>query len=91
MIEEALNEMPEQIKPVGVLDPTALPKGSTALTQNGRSFTKAAIHLAELQKRRQQLLKEYRELQETKLNALIQEIAMNHVAIDEIIKEMSQS
>ena len=93
MIEETQQDLPQPVQPLGVLnvDNLKLPKGSVALTQEGKSFTKVATQLIEFQQKRKRLLIEYQELYNTKINPLLEDIARCHAQIDAIIKEMSKS
>jgi hypothetical protein len=81
-------QIPQDL-PSTPLDIMNVPKDSQALTRAGRSYTKAGIELVNLQKRRSEVLKEYQE----KYNALapvLQEIAVLHDRINQIVIELAQ-
>ncbi len=72
--------------PIDVLN---VPKDSQALTRAGRSYSKAAIELHNLQKRRGEVLKEYEERMKT-VAPTIQELVVLHDRINQIIMELAQ-
>ncbi len=72
--------------PIDVLN---VPKDSQALTRAGRSYSKAAIELHNLQKRRGDLMKEYNE-RAAVLAPTIQEIVVLHDRINQIVMELAQ-
>ena len=72
--------------PIDVLN---VPKDSQALTRAGRSYSKAAIELHNMQKRRAELFKEYEERM-AKVAPTIQEIVVLHDRINQIIMELAQ-
>lgn len=82
--EQITQELPPL--PIDVL---AVPKDAQALTREGRSYSKAAIELYNLQKKRQILMQEYNE----KAGALaptIEEIVRLHDRINQIVIELAQ-
>ena len=72
--------------PIDVLN---VPKDSQALTRAGRSYSKAAIELHNMQKRRGDLMKEYNE-RAAALAPTIQEIVVLHDRINQIVMELAQ-
>ena len=86
--EQIQEELPQ--KPIAILDPTQLPKGASALTSTGRTFTKAAQQLQTLQSRRRQILAQYEEKQK-ELAPIIEELWRIHAMIDTVVNEMSGS
>jgi hypothetical protein len=86
--EQIQADIPQQ--PVGILDPTQLPRNASALTSTGRTFTKAAQQLQTLQARRKQVLAQYEE-QQKQLAPIIEELWRIHAMIDTVVNEMSAS
>ena len=68
--EQLQEELPQQ--PIGILNPSQLPKNASALTSTGRTFTKAAQQLQTLQSRRRQVLAQYEEKQKAVRSAFLQ-------------------
>lgn len=86
--EQIQADLPQ--KPLAILDPTQLPKGASALTVTGRTFTKAAEQLKTLQARRKQVLSQYEEKQK-QLAPIVEELWRIHAMIDTVVQEMSAS
>ena len=80
--EQIQGDLPQQ--PLGILDPSQLPKDASALTITGRSFTKAAQQLQTLQQRRREVLKQYEETQK-ELAPIIEELWRIHAMIDTVV------
>lgn len=82
--EQIQQELPPL--PIDVLN---VPKDAQALTKSGRSYSKAAIELHNLQKRRGDLMKEYNERAQA-LAPTLQEIVVLHDRINQIVMELAQ-
>ncbi len=81
-------EVKQELPPLPI-DVLNVPKDSQALTRAGRSYSKAAIELHNLQKRRGEVLKEYEERMKT-VAPTIQELVVLHDRINQIVMELAQ-
>ncbi len=81
-------QMDQELPPLPI-DVLNVPKDAQALTKAGRTYSKAAIELHNMQKRRAELFREYEERMKV-VAPTIQEIVVLHDRINQIIIELAQ-